>query len=74
VPARLRDIERAAKLFGLEVLPPSGGHPWKARRPSDGKTYPVPAHNGLKTEIPNVYIRGLCKAFDLDEAQFRKLL
>jgi hypothetical protein len=60
--------------LGLEVIEANGKHPWKARRPSDGKTYGIPAHNGVKTEISEVYIRGLCRAFDLDETAFRKLL
>ena len=53
---------------------PKGKHPWKAQRKSDGKTYPIPAHNGLKTEISDEYIRGLCRCFGLDETEFRKLL
>jgi hypothetical protein len=74
LPARLRDIQRAAIASGLEVIAASGKHPWKARRPRDGKTYGIPAHGGLKTEITEVYIRGLCRAFDLDLETFRKLL
>ena len=74
MPARLRDIQRAALASGLEVVPAAGKHPWKARRPVDGKTYGIPAHGGLKTEITDVYIRGLIRAFDLDPATFRALL
>ncbi len=74
MPARLADIERAARQSGLEILKPKGKHAWKARRPSDGKTYGIPSHNGLKTEITEVYIRAFCRCFDLDETQFRKLL
>jgi hypothetical protein len=74
VPARLRDIERAAKLSGLEIVPPNGPHPWKARRASDGKTYGIPAHNGAKTEISDVYVRAFCRTFGLDYAEFRKML
>ena len=74
MPARLRDIERAAAALGLDILPPNGPHPWKVRRPVDGKTYAIPAHNGLKTEISDKYIRGLCRAFGFDESDFRKKL
>jgi hypothetical protein len=74
MPARLADIERAARAFGLDILKPKGKHSWKASRPADGKTYPIPAHNGMKTEISDVYIRGLCRCFQIDEAAFRAQL
>jgi len=34
----------------------------------------VPAHRGLKTEIDDVCIRGLCRAFGLDLAAFKKAM
>lgn len=74
MPARLRDIQRAVKALGIEVTSPRGPHPWKAHRKSDGVSYGIPAHNGLKTEISDKYIRGLCRAFGIDETQLRKLL
>ena len=40
----------------------------------DGKMYPIPASHGDKTEIPDVYVRGVCRALGLDEAEFRKNL
>jgi len=36
--------------------------------------YPIPAHNGLKTEIDDKYIRKFCQHFGLDEAVFRQKL
>ncbi len=36
--------------------------------------YPLPAHNGPKTELSDIYIRGLCRAFGIDEREFRKRL
>jgi len=27
--------------------------------------YPIPAHNGLRTEIDNNYLRALCRRFGL---------
>lgn len=74
MPARLRDIERAARALGLEIVPARGKHPWKAQRTGGGVSYGIPAHNGLKTEISDQYVRGFCRAFGLDEAEFRKLL
>jgi hypothetical protein len=72
MPARLADIERAARAMGADVELPSKGSHWKIR--FNGTMYPVPAHNGLRSEIGETYIRGLCKAFGWDEATFRKYL
>jgi hypothetical protein len=36
--------------------------------------YPLPAHNGLRSEITDDYIRAFCRHFGLDEAAFRALL
>jgi hypothetical protein len=68
VPARLRDIQRALGAHGIRVEEPRGGSHWKA---TDGRlSYPIPAHNGLKEEIPDKYVRGLCRAFGIDYASF----
>jgi hypothetical protein len=40
----------------------------------NGKTYPIPAHHGEKTEISERYIRGVCTCFDIDPEKLRKLL
>lgn len=72
MPAALRAIIRAFERCGGVVEQPSGGSHWKAKR--DGKTYPLPAGNGTKTELSDQYIRGLCRCFGLDEVEFRKLL
>ena len=74
MPGRLRDIVRALGKLGIDVVKPNKGSHWKAVRRSDGKTYPLPAHNGEKTELDNKYIRGLCNCFDLDEAALRRLM
>jgi hypothetical protein len=72
VPARLREIIRVFEALGGTVEPPATGSHWKARK--DGRVFPLAAHNGPKTEISDVYIRGLCRCFGLDEDDFRKLL
>jgi predicted RNA binding protein YcfA (HicA-like mRNA interferase family) len=73
MPARLRDIIGALKHFGVEVEEPSSGSHFKAKR--DGsRVYTIPAHNGRKTEISDIYIRALCAHFGIDLAEFEKLL
>ena len=70
---RLAGIKRVAAKFGITIMPArSGSSHWRAW--ARGKSYPITAHNGLKTPIPDRYIVGLCRCFDLDEAAFRRLL
>ncbi len=73
MPARLRDLIRAAAALGVTVERPRSGSHWKARR--DGfRPYPIPAGNAERTEIGDQYIRGMCRALGLDETELRKLL
>lgn len=72
MPARLKDIERALAAFGAVLELPNRGSHYKVVRGSE--TYPLPAHNGTKTEIDDWYIRGLCRQFGFDEKEFRRKL
>jgi hypothetical protein len=38
------------------------------------KTYPVSLHNGDRTELSDVYIRGICRKFGIDYQTFRSKL
>ena len=64
MPARLSALIRALEIMGVEVVRPNGGSHWKAKK--DGKTYPIAAHNGEKSQIGDEYLRGLSRCFDLD--------
>jgi len=72
MPARLSALKRALESMGIEVIKPSAGSHWKARR--EGKVYPITAHNGERTEIGEDYIRGVCRCFNLDVEELRKRL
>ena len=72
MPARARDVIRALKEFGVSVEEPSTGSHWKAKRGS--VIYTIPLHNGAKTELADHYIRGVCRAFQIDLAELRKHL
>ena len=58
--------------YGIRVEPPRSGSHWKAW--NDQVSYRIPAHNGLKEEISDVYLRKLCKTFGLDFDTFRAKL
>jgi hypothetical protein len=74
VPVRARDLRRALESFGVTIAEPrgGGGSHWIAKRA--GTVFPIPLHNGLKTEVSDLYIRGLCRAFGLVEAELRTKL
>ncbi len=63
---------RVLQTLGGKVEVPTKGSHYRAIR--DDVMYPIPAHNGLKTEIGDVYIRGMCRALGLDFDEFKKLL
>jgi hypothetical protein len=72
MPARLREIIRICDRFGISVGPGKGSH-WKAKR-AGCRPYPIPAHNGERSEIADEYIRGLCRAFGVDYDEMKRLL
>jgi hypothetical protein len=74
VPARLRDVVRVLASFGIAVEPPrGGGSHWKATGP-DGTVYTIPAHNADRTELSDVYVRKLCRTFNIDHGELRSKL
>lgn len=66
-------MARVASAFNIALEPPTSGSHWRFRG-QDGAMYPVPAPNGLKSEISDEYINGLCRAFGLVRSEFKKRL
>lgn len=66
MPERLGKLAKKVRPYGVLLEKPKSGSHYKFVR--DGVRYPISAHNGLKTEIPDLYIRGLCRTFDIDPA------
>jgi len=58
---RLRDLVKCAKAAGATVEEPTRGSHWKVTVAS--KSYTIPCHNGIKTEVSDIYINGLCRCF-----------
>jgi hypothetical protein len=67
MPARLRDLKRALGVFGVEVDEPGSGSHWKLSKPGL-PPYRVPAPNGLRSEIDDIYVNALCRHFGIDRA------
>lgn len=69
---RFSSLIRAFEAMGCTVEVPSKGSHWKVRNGSI--MYPIPAHNGTKTEIDKKWIRGACRELQIDENELRSHL
>jgi hypothetical protein len=68
MPTVLRKLRKAARTLRADLdlqEPKGGGSHWKFVD-GEGKCYPVPAHGGLKSQVGDEYIRGLCRCFGID--------
>ncbi len=68
--ARLSDLKRVLAKQGIILHEPKKGSHYKFVKGS--VMYPVPAHNGLRSEIGAEYVKGLCRRFGLDFGQLVK--
>jgi len=74
VPARYAKLRAALAKLGVRVSERSGKGSHVVVDDGKGHSYPLPLHHGTKTELSEVYIRGLCRALDLDYEELRKNL
>lgn len=56
---RLQDLKKDIRAAGGTIEPGKGSH-LKVKN-KDGRAYPIPAHNGMKSEVPPEYVKGLAK-------------
>lgn len=75
MPARFWAIRRALREYPhlkMEERRGKGSH--IVIRDQMGRSYPLSLHKGENSELSDVYVRGLCRAFALDYEEFRKKL
>jgi arsenate reductase-like glutaredoxin family protein len=60
MPARLGKLAAWLERHGVTIEKPGAGSHWKARF-QDGSMYPIPAHNALRTEISDKYLKAIAK-------------
>ena len=65
MPMRLSELLERLKPHGVTCEKPSSGSHWKLRKPGY-RVYTVPAHNGLREELPDRYLRAACRALGID--------
>lgn len=74
MPVRYARLRSALTKLGIQIVERSGKGSHVLVDDGKGHTYPLPLHHGTKTELSDVYVRGLCRALDLDYAELRKLI
>ncbi len=62
MPLRLSELRKRFGKFGVEFADDGTKHPYRFTR--DGySVFPLKAHNGLKSQISDLYIDRLCRHF-----------
>ena len=74
MPPRAKDVVRALATFGVTVEKSKGGSSHYKASKAGYRSYPLALHNGMKSELSDVYVKGVCQAFDIDEEDLRALL
>lgn len=74
MPARFRAVVQALKSYAIEVRTRPGKGSHVILHGGGGLIYPVSLHNGDKTELSDVYVRGICRAFGIDYQEFKSKL
>ncbi len=74
MPARYVRLRAALAKLGVRVSERSGKGSHVVVDDGKGHSYPVPLHHGAKTELSDVYVRGLCRALEIDYEALRKHL
>jgi predicted RNA binding protein YcfA (HicA-like mRNA interferase family) len=70
MPAKARDLQKAARKLGFQVVRQKGSHArWKHQ---DGRATTIPVHGN--SEIGNWLFHEILKQLDITEEEFRKLL
>lgn len=74
MPARFKNVVRALRRLEIDILQRQGGGSHCIVSDSKGHVYTLPLGNGYKTELSDHYLRGLCRAFEVDFQAFCDLL
>ena len=72
MPGRYRTIRGLLRNLGIQDRQGKGSH--VVLRDQRGRTFPVTLHNGEKSELPDQYIRALCRTFEIDYDDFKTKL
>lgn len=54
--------------YAVKATTPKRGSHWKLKRPGF-RPYTIPSKKGAKSEVSQTYLRAMCRALDIDEAE-----
>jgi predicted RNA binding protein YcfA (HicA-like mRNA interferase family) len=74
MPARFREVMHAMKACGVTTYRRAGKGSHVVLADGKGNAYAVSLHNGDRTVISDVYLRGICRAFGIDFETFKSKL
>ncbi|MBI5479974.1 MAG: hypothetical protein HY906_14000 [Deltaproteobacteria bacterium] len=74
MPARFKRVAKALRKSGVQVVRRAGKGSHAVLDDGKGNLYTIPLTNGDRTELSDVYLRGLCRAFGLDFDAFKRLV
>jgi len=74
IQARYARLRAALVKLGVHVSERTGKGSHVVVDDGKGHTYPLPLHHGTRTELSDIYVRGLCRALALDYDELRKHL
>lgn len=74
MPVRYTRLRAALGKLGIRLIERSGKGSHAVIDDGKGHSYSLPLHHGQKTELSDVYVRGLCRALGIDYDAFRRLL
>ena len=74
MPVRYPRLRSALKKLGVRIFERAGKGSHVVVDDGKGHVYPLPLHHGTRMELSDVYVRGLCRALEIDYDDLRRLL
>jgi hypothetical protein len=74
MPARFKRVAKALRKWGVQIERRAGKGSHAVLHDGQGNIYPIPLTNGDRTELDDVYLRGLCRAFGLEFEDFKRTI
>ena len=74
MPARYKRLRKALRTLGIRLVERAGKGSHVVLDDGKGHTYVLPLSHGEKTELSDVYVRALCRAFEIEYEDFVSLM
>jgi predicted RNA binding protein YcfA (HicA-like mRNA interferase family) len=74
MPYRYGRVKKALRKMGITVRERKGKGSHVVIYNDAGRAYTLPCHHGQKTVLSDHYLRAVCRCFDVEYNEFKKLL